>query len=68
MAREVVHKKVKVGTLILINQSEEIGIVLGAYWNKRAYEITEHAFKYKVYVRGKEVSASREGFTIIGEF
>ena len=67
MAREIVHKKLKVGTLIRINESKEVGIVLGAYWNERAVEYMQHAFQYKVYVRGKEVSANREVFTVIGE-
>ena len=67
MAREIVHKKLKVGTLVRINESKEVGIVLSAYWNERAVLTMQHAFQYSVYVRGKEVSANREVFTVIGE-
>ena len=67
MAREIIHKKLKVGTLIRINNSNEVGIILGAKWNSDAYVTTQHIFKYRVYVRGKEVSERREDFTVVGE-
>ena len=67
MAREIVHKKLKLGTLVRINDSEDIGIVTSAYWNSSILSTTKHAFQYRVYVRGKEVRAIREGFTVIGE-
>jgi len=67
MAREIIHKKLKVGTLVRINSSNDVGIVMSACWNSRAVEKEQHAFQYKVYVRGKEVRANREVFTVIGE-
>ena len=67
MAREIIHKKLKVGTLVRIISSNDIGIVMSASWNIRAVEQDQHAFQYDVYVRGKEVRANREVFTVIGE-
>ena len=67
MAREIVHKKLKLGTLIRFNDSNDIGIVVSACLNQNGFDNLNHVFSYGVYVRGKEVSANKEVFTVIGD-
>ena len=67
MAREFVHKKIKPGTLVLLN-SEEVGIVTRVTWHwGHVHWKTNDPHYYRVLVRGREVSVCREGLTIIGE-
>ena len=65
MARELVHKRLDPGTLVLVNRLNEYGIVIQVkvYWGPTA----EDPWCYTVLVRGEEVSAYGGGLTIIGD-
>ena len=65
MAQERVHKKLKIGTLVKLNHSQEYGIVFRVKINWDYYN--NSPFSYSVLVKGTEVSAGEEGLTVIGE-
>jgi hypothetical protein len=65
MAQERVHKKIKIGTLVKLNHSQEYGIVFRVKINW--YSSNRSPFSYGVLVKGTEVSAGEEGLTVIGE-
>ena len=69
MARETIHKKLELGTLVKLNRTHEYGIVVRIKINWNIYEgkTEKDPFCYGVLVRGKEVSAFGGGLTIIGE-
>jgi|ETN02SMinimDraft_4_1059925.scaffolds.fasta_scaffold390055_2 hypothetical protein len=68
MAREIIHKKLKEGTLVRLINNKEVGIITRCWFNWGVtYEMSEDPHCYAVLVRGKEVSVCREGLTIIGE-
>jgi len=62
MTRETVKKFLKEGTLVQMHEQDEIGIIVKRmHWNARG-EVC-----YVVFVKGKNVKAYEEGFTILGE-
>ena len=65
MARETTHKRLKPGTLVQLNRTQEYGIVLRAKINWGP--LINDPFCYDVLVKGREVSAYGEGITVIGE-
>ena len=65
MAQETVHKRLRPGTLVRMNRSQEYGIVLRVKINWGP--LVSDPFCYEVLVKGKEVSAYGEGLTVIGE-
>jgi len=68
MAREIVHKKIKPGTLVRLISEKEVGIVTSATWDwGHTFKETDDPHCYRVLVRGTEVSVCREGLAIIGE-
>ena len=68
MVREIIHKKLKEGTLVKLIHGTEIGIITRARFNWGVtYEVSDDPHCYSVLVRGKEVSVCREGLVIIGE-
>ena len=69
MARETVHKRLIPGTLVLLNRTQEYGIVVRVKinWNVFVSGFTNDPFCYGVLVKGKEVSAYGGGLTVIGE-
>lgn len=67
MAREIIHKKLKAGTLVQLKKDDTIGIVTAHSWSRRAFEYMQDPHCYVVFVRGKEVREYREGLTVIGE-
>ena len=69
MARETVHKRLIPGTLVLLNRTQEYGIVVRVKinWNVFVSEFANDPFCYGVLVKGKEVSAYGGGLTVIGE-
>ena len=66
MARETTYKKIKPGTLVRINRTQEYGIVLHAKikWD---FAIGQGPFCYAVLVKGEKVSVRKGGLTVIGE-
>ena len=63
MARESVKKILKEGTLVKIHRlDDEIGIIV----NKLQWD-AQGEICYVVFVKGKNVKAYEEGFTILGE-
>ena len=66
MAREIIHKKLKVGTLVQIINTGEFGIIIHSLFNLGSH--VEDPYCYGVLVKGKKVRAYQGGFTIIGEF
>ena len=68
MAREIIHKKIKEGTLVLLKKTGDCGIVTSAKFNWGVtYDYSEDPHCYVVLVRGKEVSEYREELIILGE-
>ena len=65
MARELVHKRLKPGTLVQLNRTQEYGIVIRVKINWGAQ--LDDPFCYGVLVRGEEVSAYGGGLTVIGD-
>mgnify|MGYP001231905288 CR=1 FL=1 len=67
MACETVYKKLKLGTLVLINRLNEYGIVVKAQcaWSEN---FADDPFCYVIFVKGREVKACKEGLTVVGEF
>jgi len=65
MARELVHKRLKPGTLVQLNRTQEYGIVIRTkvYWGPTI----DDPWCYTVLVRGEEVSAYGGGLTVIGD-
>ena len=65
MEREIIHKKVANGTLVRINSTGDIGIVVRSLFEGGSH--VDHLYYYKVLVKGKKVKAYQGGFTVIGE-
>lgn len=68
MARELTHKRLKPGTLVLVNRLNEYGIVISEKVN---YENLSHLmncmYSYVVLVKGEKVKAYGGGLTVIGD-
>ncbi len=65
MAREIIHKKVPDGTLVQINNTGDVGIIVRCLFDWGSY--IDDPYLYSVLVKGKKVKAYKGGFTIIGE-
>ena len=65
MARELVHKRLKPGTLVQLNRTQEYGIVIRVKINWGPQN--DDPFCYGVLVKGEEVSAYGGGLTVIGD-
>jgi len=65
MGRELVHKRLKLGTLVQLNRTHEYGIVVRVKinWDSKL----DSPFCYGVLVRDEEVSANGGDLTVIGD-
>ena len=64
MKSETVHKIIKVGALVKVHESNEVGLIIKS---TRNWDYSPNNMCYVIFVKGKEVKAYGEGLTVIGE-